>query len=431
MKTIYISMEADIIHPGNINIIKKAKQYWEIIIWLSSDKLMARTTRLPFMNWEQRKTVLENINWVSKIIKQDSIEWINEIKELKPDFIIHWDNWKNDNIKNNIIKILKEVWAELIEIKHTKWISSNELYDAYKEIWITPDVRRSSLKKLLKYKWFITAMEAHNWITWLIVEKTKVNKEDGSVKEFDAMWSSSLTDSTAKWKPDIELVDVTSRVNSLQEILEVTTKPIIYDWDTWWKTEHFVYTVKTLDKLWISAVIIEDKVWLKKNSLFWTWAWQQQDTIEWFCEKIKAWQNAKVSKDFMIIARIESLILKQWMEDALKRAKAYIKDWWVDWIMIHSKEKEPDEIIEFCKKFKEFWEGIPLIVVPTSYNKITEDELKNIWVNVCIYANHLIRAAYPAMVKVSKEILENERSYEVDKKCLSIKEILHLIPWGQ
>jgi len=427
MKKVYVSMEADIIHPWNINVINHASKYWDVIVWLASDELMAKTSRLPYLNWEQRKKVVENIKWVKEVIKQNSIEWLEEIKKIKPDIVVHGSKWKSESVRNKIIDLVKQLWIELIEIPYTKWISADELIEAYKEIWITPDSRRARLKKLLQYKWFITAMEAHNWLSWLIVEKTKINKEDWSIKEFDAIWLSSLTDSTAKWKPDIELVDVTSRVNTIQEIMEVTTKPIIYDGDTWWKIEHFIYTVRTLDRLWVSAIVIEDKIGLKRNSLFWTDVEQQQDTIENFIKKIQAWKNAKISNDFMIFARIESLILKKWMDDALKRAKAYV-EWWADGIMIHSKEKEPDEIIEFMKEFRKFNKDVPVIAVPTTYNKIYEKELESIWVNICIYANHLIRAAYPAMVEVAKEILKNGRSYEVENKCLPIEEIITLIP---
>jgi len=269
-------------------------------------------------------------------------------------------------------------------------------------------------------------MEAHNGLTGLIVENASV-KKNGSAKEFDAMWLSSLTDSTAKGKPDIEAVDVTSRLHSLNDILEVTTKPIIYDGDTGGIPEHFIFTVRTLERLGVSAIIIEDKTGLKKNSLFGTDVAQTQDSIDNFCGKIKMGKQSQITKDFMIIARIESLILKQGMNDAITRAKAYIEAG-ADGIMIHSKEKDGSEILEFCKQYNNFENIVPLVVVPSSYNHLYEEQLIKAGANVVIYANHLLRAAYPAMVDVAKSILENERSKEVDDQCMSIKDILTLIP---
>ncbi|MBO7719334.1 MAG: phosphoenolpyruvate mutase, partial [Methanosphaera sp.] len=240
-------------------------------------------------------------------------------------------------------------------------------------------------------------------------------------------WVSSLCDSTDRGKPDIELVDMTSRLRTINDIMEVTTKPIILDGDTGGEIEHFVFNVKTLERIGVSAVIIEDKIGLKKNSLFGTEVEQTQDTIEHFSLKISSAKKALTTDEFMIIARIESLILKQGMDDAIARAKAYVEAG-ADGIMIHSREKEPDEIFEFCEKFREFAPDLPLVVVPTSFNTVYEDEFARRGVNIVIYANHLIRSAYPAMMETAETILENNRCHEVDEKCLSIKKILTLIP---
>jgi phosphoenolpyruvate phosphomutase len=264
----------------------------------------------------------------------------------------------------------------------------------------------------------------------LIVENTKVTDLEKKVKEFDGMWVSSLTDSTAKGKPDIEYVDITSRLNTIHHILEVTTKPIIVDGDTGGISEHFSLIVKSLERLGISAIIIEDKVGLKKNSLFGTEVEQRQDTIEDFSHKISSGKKAQVTNNFMVIARIESLILKKGVDDAIKRAKAYIGAG-ADAIMIHSKEKEPDEILEFCKRYNGMTNKVPLVAVPTTYNRITEKELSDAGVNIVIYGNHLLRSAYPAMVKTAETILKNGRSYEVDEFCMPIKNVLELIPGGK
>ena len=328
-----------------------------------------------------------------------------------------------------MINALNTYGGKLIEVPYTKGVSISKLDQELMEIGITPQMRMKSLKELIYSKKPVRILEAHNGLTGLIVEKTKVEK-DGKVREFDGMWISSLCDSTAKGKPDIELVDLTSRLNTINDILEVTTKPIIVDGDTGGQIEHFVYTVKTLERLGVSAIIIEDKTGLKKNSLFGTDVKQTQDTIGHFCEKIRAGREARVTSDFMIISRIESLIAKAGMDDAIKRAEAYIEAG-TDGIMIHSKEKDGTEIIEFCEKYAKLERRVPLIVVPTSYNFMKEEQLVELGVSVIIYANHLIRSAYPAMVNTAKSILENERSKEASENCMPIKEILTLIPGGK
>ena len=428
-KSVYVGMSADLIHPGHLNVINEASKYGEVIVGLLTDKAIAGYKRLPYMNFDQRKIVVENIKNVCKVVPQETLDYIPNLNLYKPDFVVHGDDWKSgvqSKVREKVIDALKDWGGTLIEVPYTEGISSTNLNQALKAVGTTPDIRRSRLKRLLDAKSLVRILEVHNGLTGLIVENVSVQK-DGQKIEFDGMWGSSLTDSTAKGKPDIEAVDVTSRTNTLQEIIEVTTKPIIYDADTGGQIEHFCFTIKTLERLGVSAAIIEDKTGLKKNSLFGTDVPQTQDSIESFCEKIKAGREARVTKSFMIIARIESLILDKGIDDAVERAKAYVKVG-ADGIMIHSRRKKPDEVLEFCKIFKESCADTPLVVVPSSYNSIYEKELEEVGVNVVIYANHLLRSAYPAMMNVAKSILENSRSLEADNDLLSIKEILELIP---
>lgn len=384
------------------------------------------------MKYDERKEVIENIKGVIEVIPQDTLDQVSNILKVRPEYVVHGDDWKEGQqkeLRENVINALNTYGGKLIEVPYTKGVSISKLDQELMEIGITPQMRMKSLKELIYSKKPVRILEAHNGLTGLIVEKTKVEK-DGKVREFDGMWISSLCDSTAKGKPDIELVDLTSRLNTINDILEVTTKPIIVDGDTGGQIEHFVYTVKTLERLGVSAIIIEDKTGLKKNSLFGTDVKQTQDTIGHFCEKIRAGREARVTSDFMIISRIESLIAKAGMDDAIKRAEAYIEAG-TDGIMIHSKEKDGTEIIEFCEKYAKLERRVPLIVVPTSYNFMKEEQLVELGVSVIIYANHLIRSAYPAMVNTAKSILENERSKEASENCMPIKEILTLIPGGK
>lgn len=426
MKKVYIGMSADLVHPGHMNILKVGASLGEVTVGLLTDKAIAGYKRLPFMTYEQRKAVIENIKGVKEVIPQETLDYRPNLELLKPDIVVHGDDWKEgvqSKTRQQVIDTLAKWGGKLIEPSYTNGISSTALNKSLKEIGTTPDIRRSRLKRLIESKPIVRIMESHNALSGLIVENVK---SDSGV-EYDGMWSSSLTDSTSKGKPDIEAVDVSARINTINEIFEVTTKPMIYDADTGGIAEHFAFTVRTLERTGISAVIIEDKTGLKKNSLFGNEVSQTQDSIENFCHKIEIGKKAQVTDDFMIIARIESLILEKGMNDAVSRAKAYIEAG-ADGIMIHSRKKEPDEILEFCKILREFNENVPIVVVPTSFNQITAKELSSAGINIVIYANHMLRAAYPGMKNVAKSILENDRSLEAEKELLSINEILDLIP---
>ena len=429
-KIVYVAMSADIIHPGHINIIKKANEYGEVIVGLLTDKAIASYKRVPYMNYEQRLEVINNLKGVTKVIKQDTLDYISNLRKIKPDFVVHGDDWKEgiqSKVREKVINELKNWDGKLIEVPYTKNISSTKLINKVgQEIGSTPEVRRAALRRLLAAKPILRFLDIHNALTGLIIENVFIESKRGKI-DFDGMWGSSLTDSSAKGKPDIEAVDVSSRINTLNEVMEVTSKPIIYDADTGGKLEHFIFTVRTLERIGVSAVIIEDKKGLKKNSLLGTDVEQFQEDIFQFSEKIKAGKNAQSTEEFMIIARIESLILKKGLNDALTRAKAFIEAG-ADGIMIHSREKEPKEIFDFIREYNLMPNRKTLICVPSSYNQVTEKELEEKGVNVIIYANHLLRSAYPAMVKTAKSILINGRSAECDADMMSIKEILNLIP---
>lgn len=428
-KKVYIGMTADIMHPGLIHIINEATKYGDVIVGLLTDKAIAEHKRLPYLTYEQRKEVVENIKGVSEVIPQEEWSYVDNLKRIRPDYIIHGDDWKNGPLREfreQVFEVMNEQGGKVIEIPYTKGINSSSLDKEIKSIGTTPDIRLKTLRRLINAKPIVRILEAHDGLCGLIIENLEIQKGDKR-EVFDGMWSSSLTDSTSKGKPDIEAVDLTTRLQDLNNILECTTKPIIFDGDTGGKIEHFTFTVRTLERHGISAIIIEDKVGLKKNSLFGTDAIQTQDTIEGFCAKIKAGKEAQVTQDFMIIARIESLIAGKPMSDALERAYAYVEAG-ADGIMIHSKNKSGEDIKEFCLTFRQRYAHVPIVVVPTTYDHIHESELRKWGVNVVIYANHMLRAAYPAMMRVACTILENGRAQEVRDLCMPIKEILELIP---
>lgn len=428
MKTVYACFTTDVIHEGHLNIINTAKQYGELTVGVLSDAAMVKFDRFPTISFEERMELVKNTPGVANVIKQDTVMYDSVISELKPDYVIHGDNWKSGPtkaIRDNVEKLLSEYGGQIIDVPYTFNENVKHIDDKIREKLMMPEFRRKRLRQLLEIRPIVKAIETHSGLTGLIAEKTVV-EHDGQLDQFDAMWVSSLCDSTAKGKPDIELVDMTSRFRTIEDITEVTTKPIIFDGDTGGLTEHFVYTVRSLERMGVSAVIIEDKTGLKKNSLFGTDVVQTQDSIEHFSEKIRAGKKVQLTDDFMIIARIESLILERGMEDALTRAKAFVEAG-ADGIMIHSRKKDPAEILEFCDKFREFNKETPIVVVPSSFNTITEAELAEHGVNIVIYANQLTRSAFPAMEKTAEDILKYHRAKEVDDRLLPIKDIISLI----
>ena len=429
MKTVYTCFSTDVIHEGHLNIIREASKYGKVIVGCLSDKASIRYNRFPTVPEAERVALYEKIEGVDSVVLQNDMLYDDVIEKIHPDYVVHGDNWKTGAeaaIRSHVKALLESYGGQIIDIPYTYNEEVRKIDLQLKEKLSMPEYRRKRLRQLITMTPIVKAMEAHSGLTGLIVEKTVIEGENGKLDQFDAMWISSLCDSTAKGKPDIELVDMTSRFRTIEDITEVTTKPIIFDGDTGGLAEHFVYTVRSLERLGVSAVIIEDKKGLKKNSLFGTEVEQTQCTIEEFSEKIRAGKKAQLTDDFMIIARIESLILEKGMEDALERARAFVKAG-ADGIMIHSRKKDPAEICEFCDKFRAEDKTTPIVVVPSSFNTITEEELASHGVNVVIYANQLTRSAFPAMQKTAEDILKYHRAKEVDDRLMKIKDIITLI----
>lgn len=428
-RTVYMCFSTDMIHSGHIAIIRKAEKLGKLIIGVLSDEAVVSYKRFPLMPFDERKIMFENITGVYKVVEQKTLSYKENLEKYHPDYVVHGDDWVSGfqkPIRDEICCVLASYGGQLVEYPYSKDEKYEELEKRARVELSTPDVRRARLKKALAMKGIITAMEAHSGLTGLIVENTIV-EEEGGARQFDAMWVSSLCDSTAKGKPDIELVDMTSRFRTIDDICEVTTKPIIFDADTGGLTEHFVYTVRSLERMGVSMAIIEDKTGLKKNSLFGNEVVQTQDSIENFSEKIRAGKKAQRTKDFMICARIESLILERGMDDALERAFAFTEAG-ADAIMIHSRKKDPSEIFEFVERYRAKNQITPIVVVPTSFNIVTEEEFKTRGVNIVIYANQLTRTGFPAMQNAAKLILKNHRAKECDDICMSFKDIIRLIP---
>jgi len=428
-KSVYVGMSADLIHPGHLNVLKRAAELGTVTVGLLTDAAIASYKRVPYMTFEQRLEVIQSLKHVDRVVPQTTLDYVPNLRQLRPAFVVHGDDWRSgpqQRTRQRVIEALAEWGGELVEVPYTEGISSTQLQAAMKEVGTTPTVRLRALRRLIDAKPIVRLLDVHSGLTGLIVETLALDTPHGR-REFDGMWASSLTDSTAKGKPDIEAVDVSSRMTTLNDILEVTTKPIVYDGDTGGRPEHFAFTVRTLERLGVSAVIIEDKVGLKKNSLFGTEVAQTQDTIEGFQHKIRAGKRAQATDDFMIVARVESMILGKGVDDALERTAAYL-DAGADGIMVHSRRDDPAEVLAFCERYAAFPERRPLVAVPSSYNSVHERDLADAGVNVVIYANHLLRSAYPAMLATARSILEHGRSREADAELLPISELLELIP---
>ncbi|MDS1271264.1 phosphoenolpyruvate mutase [Lipingzhangella sp. LS1_29] len=426
---VYVGMSADLIHPGHINIVQRATELGDVTIGLLTDAAIASYKRLPHMTFEQRREVVANLKGVTRVVAQETLDYVPNLRWLRPDYVVHGDDWQTgvqSQTRQRVIDALAEWNGELVEVPYTQGISSTQLNASVKQVGTTPNVRLSRLRRLLDTKDIVRILEVHSGLTGLIVESTS-RLVDGRFEEFDGMWSSSLTDSTARGKPDTEAVDISARLQTVNELFEVTTKPLVFDGDTGGKPEHFPFTVRSLERLGVSAVIIEDKQGLKRNSLFGTDVEQTQAPIEDFCQLVQIGKTSQVTQDFMIIARIESLILDQGMTDAIARAEAYAGAG-ADAIMIHSRSRDGAEIFEFANRFSRMPKRVPLVVVPTCYHQITETELAEAGVNMVIYANHMLRASYPQMRRVAETILENGRALEADPYLAPIKDALAIIP---
>lgn len=429
IKSVYVGMSADVLHNGHINIINEAAKLGEVTVGLLTDAAVASYKRLPYLSFEERKTVVEALKNVTRVVVQETLDYRPNLEKYRPDIVVHGDDWVTGvqaTVRQQVIDTLGQWDGKVVDIPYTTGISSTRVNAAIKSQGTTPDRRRGQLRRLLNAKGIVRVLETHSGISSLIVENLEV-EVDSRKRSFDAIWSSSLTDSTVKGKPDIEAVDTTDRANTVSSIFEVTTKPMIYDGDTGGRTEHFGFTVRTLERLGVSAIIIEDKTGLNKNNLFGTDVQHTLEPITEFCAKIRSGKNAQVSDDFMIIARCESLVLDKGMDDVIERSKAYLAAG-ADGIMVNSFQEDGQEILEFCKEYGKFGAGRPLVVAPSSFDHIKETEFEAAGANIVIYANHMLRAAYPAMLEVAKKILENERSFEVRPKCSSIEKILEVIP---
>ena len=427
-KVVYACFCTDVLHEGHLNILREAQKYGRVVAGVLCDREMVRYNRFPTRSQEERLQLLRQAAGVSEVIVQKTIMYDGVLQQLKPDYVIHGDNWQGGPesiIRANVKENLRKYGGRLIEVPYTYNDAVKKIDDRMKDKLAMPEFRRSRLKRLLQIVPIVKTIEVHSGLTGLLAEKTVV-EHDGGLDQFDAMWISSLCDSTAKGKPDIELVDMSSRIRTIDDVMDVTTKPIILDADTGGLIEHFVYHVHTLERMGVSAVILEDKIGLKKNSLFGTEVKQTQDTLEHFCAKLAAGKAAQRTDDFMIIARIESLILEKGMADALNRARAYVKAG-ADGIMIHSRRQEPDEILEFCDAFRKEYPIVPLVVVPTAFPAITEAELMAHGVSIVIYANQLTRSAFPAMERTAQTILRCHRALEADRELMSFKDIIRLI----
>ena len=427
-KTIYTCFCTDVIHEGHLNIFNEAKKLGKVLVGILSDEAVIRYNRFFTKPLEERIRLFQTLEGATEVVVQKDINYSDIIEKYHPDIIVHGDNWLEYPLKiirDRVEKQLAEYGGQIVDIPYSYSENIHRIDLKMKEKLSMPEYRRKRLRLLLNLCPIVKTIEVHSGLTGLIAEKTVV-ANDGNLDQFDAMWISSLCDSTAKGKPDIELVDMTSRFRTIDDVMEVTTKPIIFDGDTGGQIEHFVYTVRSLERMGVSAIIIEDKTGLKKNSLFGTEVAQTQDSVEHFCEKIRAGKKVQLTDDFMIIARIESLILEKGMEDALTRAKAYVEAG-ADGIMIHSRRKEPDEVLEFCDVFRKTNKSTPIVVVPTSFNSVTEAELAAHGVNIVIYANQLTRSAFPAMEETARDILRYHRALEVEERLLPIKKIISLI----
>jgi phosphoenolpyruvate mutase len=426
-KIVYVPLAADILNEGHLNILKIASNYGKVIVGLLTDAAIIQYKNLPFFDYDQRFKIVSNLKLVDEVVPQDNWNYRLILNSIKPDFFVHGDDWKTGiqaKIRLEVIRELKKWDGKLIEPKYSKNISRISQKNKILHLGVTPDQRKLQLKRLLKVKKFIRIMESHSALSSLIIENVNINK-NRKLLQFDGIWSSSLTDSALRGKPDNQSVDYSQRINFLNETIDTSLKPVIFDGDNGGRLEHLTYLVKNLEKIGVSALVLEDKKGLKINSLFKDQAKSFQESAEQFSKKIKIAINSRISKDFMIVARIESLILGKSLKDAINRAEKYSKAG-ADAILIHSNKNHPTEIFNFAKVFKRSKFFKPMIAIPSTYSKTYEKELVNNGFKIVIYANHLLRASYKAMYETAEKILINQRAFESEKKITPINNIISL-----
>jgi len=426
---VYVGMSADILHKGHLLLLQRAAELGRVVVGLLTDEAISSYKQPPLLTFAERLDAVISLANVGEVIPQHSLDYTENLRKVRPDFVVHGDDWIDGVQKETrtaVIKVLSEWGGVLKELPYTKGISSTELRERLLSRSIPSYDRVSSLRSLLNAKDYLRFIDVHSGLSGVIIENTSSTR-GGKTVSFDGMWSSSLVDSTVRAMPDNESVDVSARLNGLQPVLDVTTKPIIFDGDTGGKIEHFVPNLRALERNGVSAIIIEDKVGLKRNSLFGNEVPQTLDDPHSFGEKITAGVQSRRNQDFMVIARIESLIVDMGLDDALRRAEIYL-DAGADGIMIHSRKADPQEVFEFAREFNKWETGKPLVLVPTAFNNVREEELHEHGARILIHANHLLRASYPAMLRAAESILENGRTAEITPELMPISEILNFVP---
>jgi phosphoenolpyruvate phosphomutase len=433
-KTVFVVMSAEIFHPGHLNIIKVARDLGEVTVGLATDRFNARYKRLTLMSYEDRKAIVENINGVKNVIAQDTLDLAPILRELRPDYFVHGDDWKFGPLKavrQQVLEVMQEWGGVLVEPPYTEGISSTKLNAAWRSIGATPETRIRHFRRMLEFQPVVRLLEVHNSLSGIIIERTLVEGNERD-KEFDGMWYSDLTDSLAKGKPNSSFVDLTSRINTIHGILESTTKPLIVEAGNGGITEHFVSTVKTLERLGVSAVVIADKVGYEGAVFSLNGNEPVQEDVNDFARKIASGKKTQVNKDFSIITQINSLVMHEDVENALRRARVYIEAG-VDALMIHSNVETLTDFFEFCRSYRNLEDKVPLLAAIPARSSLDEDQLISAGVQFIVYPDQLLRAAYTSMLNAAKTLLIQARASDVDELYAPISEICDFVPgaWGQ
>ncbi|MDJ0824059.1 MAG: phosphoenolpyruvate mutase [Rhodobacter sp.] len=425
---VYVSMTAEILHNGHLRILKEAKKHGRVTVGLLTDRALENKKPIPLLSFEQRKEILEALDCVDEVIAQDEWDYDACIDTHKPRVFVHGDKWDGPltGMRERAIARLESYGGTFVELPYSHEFDGTHIAPQMAASLATPFAKQKAFRRMMQSKRLVRFLEAHSPLAALIGEHTKVQR-NGDVLQYDGFWSSSLTDSTEMGLPDIEALDVTRRLQNIDEIFEVTTKPLVFDADTGGKAEHFELKVRTMERMGIAAAIIEDKTGLKKNSLLGTSVPQTQASIPEFQEKIRAGIEGQKYRGMMIIARLESLILGQGIDDALRRADAYVTAG-AGAVMIHSKERDPAQVFAFTDAFAQDHPEVPIVAVPSSYNTVHDHELQAHGIKMIIYANHMLRSSYKAMEQTARAILEHGRTAEIEDEIITIPQILKLIP---
>ncbi len=405
-KTVYVGMSADLVHPGHINLLREAASLGRVTVGLLTDRAISSYKRMPFLTFEQRRAVIEHIAFVTAVVPQDTLDYTDNLRLLRPDFVVHGDDWRNGvqaQTRRRVLDVLREWGGTLVEPPYTEGISSTALRMAAMDIGFAPGVRQRRLRRMLDCKPLVRVMQAHDGLSAHIVDRLEETTQ-GAPREYDAIWVDSLAGAPIRGKPDPLPFDLSSRLVTLHEILDATTKPLICNAGGAGHAAGVTAAVRTLERIGVSAIVIDTEVTDRRAVPAMAASAPPQDDMAAFIREIAAARDARVTPDFMIIARINDRTRDCGADRMMARAAAGV-DAGADAVMCDSDPVNPDGIFDLCRRYRRLMNGHPLLVGLSGTEGLQEHDLASAGASMVVYTDTLLRAAREAMISAASQVL--------------------------